>query len=167
MNRGVLSRSSVPCPGRPLPRDTDAGCGGAVLLPVGISNCFLKRARLNGTVGIYSGNLRTSSARLSEARFSWDGSWRTPRTCCYPLWKASRYLLGFVRMFKPHQIHFPLGGFWHDSCFPFGAGAEDGRGTCAEHPSRPAAFAGRWRRCQLTSQTRHALLGFLIGAPQC
>lgn len=92
---------------RTLPRDTDAGCGGAVLLPVGISNCFLKHARLNGTVGIRSRNLRTSSAWLSKAWLSWDRRWRTRRTCHYPLQRASRSLLGFVHAFGPVRLAFP------------------------------------------------------------
>lgn len=113
-------------PGLPLPQDTEAASGGAelLLLPVGISDCFLKRARINGTVGIQSGKPGTSSARLSKARLCWDRRWRTPRTCHYPLRRASRYLLGFVH---PFRLAFP----WDSSgcCFPFGAGAEDELGA--------------------------------------
>lgn len=59
---------SSACPGLPLPQDTDAARGGAeLLLPVGISDCFLKRAGVNGTVGIQSGELWTSLAWLPKA----------------------------------------------------------------------------------------------------
>lgn len=39
---------------------SNAGCSGASLLPVGISNSFLKYAGLNGPVGTHSRNLRTA-----------------------------------------------------------------------------------------------------------
>lgn len=56
-----------------------------MLLPMGVSNCFLKHARINSIVGIDSGNPRTSSAWLSKSWLSWDHRWRTQRTCQYPL----------------------------------------------------------------------------------
>lgn len=81
-----------------------------MLLPVGIANCFLKRAWINGTMGIYSRNPRTSSAQLTKAWISWDRCWRTRSTCHYPPWKASRYLLGFVHTLSPVRFTFPWDG---------------------------------------------------------
>lgn len=153
-------------PGLPLPRDTEAASGGAelLLLPVGISDCFLKRARINGTVGIQSGKPGTSSARLSKARLCWDRRWRTPRTCHYPLRRASRYLLGFVH---PFRLAFP----WDSSgsCFPFGARAEDELGAHTDQTPLhcPGACAREGWQCQLPFLPCHALLGLRIPDPEC
>lgn len=153
-------------PGLPLPRDTEAASGGAelLLLPVGISDCFLKRARINGTVGIQSRKPGTSSARLSKARLCWDRRWRTPRTCHYPLRRARRYLLGFVH---PFRLAFP----WDSSgcCFPFGAGAEDELGAHTDQTPLhcPGACAREGWQCQLPFLPHHALLGLRIPDPEC
>lgn len=141
---------------RTLPWDTDAGCGGAVLLPVGISNCFLKHARLNGTVGIRSRNLRTSSAWLSKAWLSWDRRWRTRRTCHYPLQRASRSLLGFVHAFGPVRLSFPGDGSGRAAVSCSELERRSG-GHTLRVPSHPSPRG--WQRCQQPSRS----LGFVFG----
>lgn len=141
---------------RTLPWDTDAGCGGAVLLPVGISNCFLKRAQLNGTVGIRSRNLRTSSAWLSKAWLSWDRRWRTRRTCHYPLQRASRSLLGFVHAFGPVRLAFPGDGSGRAAVSCSELEWRSG-GHTLRVPSHPSPRG--WQRCQQPSRS----LGFVFG----
>lgn len=80
--------------------------------------------------------------------------------------ESQQIFAGICPYVQPHQIHFPLGQFWHDCCFLLGAGAEDGWGARADHHSHPPlplprslCWGRRW--CQLTFQTYHASLGFI------
>lgn len=81
--------------------------------------------------------------------------------------ESEQIFAGIRPYVQPRQNYFPLGPFWHNCCFLFGAGAEDGEGACVEHPRHPPlplpqSLCWGWWWWQLTFQTRHTLPGFII-----